>query len=99
MRMLKTLVVIVAFLLLSGPLSTHANIIYNWIGDCDGIITSSPAGGSNGCSGQAAVLVVTTNAYIPGEVFPAFPVPPSPVLLHALYADENVTLTLRPFLT
>ena len=90
MRMLKTLVVIVAVLLLSGPLNAHANIIYNWIGDCDGIIIPVHAGGSLGCTGQAAMLVVTTDAYIPGEVFdPTFPVP-SP-LLRALYADENVT--------
>jgi hypothetical protein len=39
MRMRKTFLVAVTFLLLSGPLSAHANIIYNWTGNCDGIIT------------------------------------------------------------
>jgi hypothetical protein len=94
----RILLAAVTFLLLSGPLSAHANIIYTWIGDCDGIIIPAPGGGSNGCTGQAAMLVVTTDAYIPGEVFVTFAFPPVPSpLLHALYADENVTFDFVPF--
>jgi hypothetical protein len=81
MRMLKTFLVAVTFLLLSGPLSAHANIIYNWTGTCVTL-----------CVGQATMLVVTTDAYIPGEVF----VRPfrftTPVLLEALYADGNAII-------
>jgi hypothetical protein len=99
MIMLRTLLATIALVLLSGPLNAHANIIYNWIGDCDGIITPAPHGGtSNGCTGQAAMLVVTTDAYIPGEVsFAPFPPGSPPVLLHALYADENITFDFAPF--
>jgi hypothetical protein len=93
-RTKRILLAAVTFLLLSGPLSAHANLIWDWRGDCDGIIIEFPIrGGSSGCTGQAAMLVVTTDAYIPGELFlPAA----TPVLLHALYADENVTSDLAP---
>jgi hypothetical protein len=91
----RILLAAVTFLLLSGPFSAHANIIYTWIGDCDGIITPANGGGSNGCTGQAAMLVVTTDAYVPGEVFVAGP--PPPVLLEALYSDENVAFNFAPF--
>ena len=81
----RILLAAVTFLLLSGPLSAHANIIYNWTGTC---VTT--------CTGQATLLVVTTDAYVPGEVFtPTFPVPG--VLLRALYADNNVTYDFASF--
>jgi hypothetical protein len=94
MKMSKMLLAAVTFVLLSGPLSAHANIIYNWTGDCDGIITPVRGGGSNGCSGQATLHVVTTDAYIPGEQFSWRPPPAPPVLLEALYSDNVVTFDL-----
>ena len=84
MIMLKTLLATIALLLL--PLSVHANIIYNWIGTC---VTT--------CTGQATMLVVTTDAYIPGQSFGPNPPGTPPVLLHALYADNNVTYDFAQF--
>jgi hypothetical protein len=87
--MLKTLLAAVTFLPLIGPLSAHANIIYNWTGDCQRILFGS----DTPCT-HATLHVVTTDAYIPGEeFFPHFPVP-SPVLLEALYSDANTTFDL-----
>jgi hypothetical protein len=51
-RILKTLVVIVAVVVLSGPLSAHANIIYDWSGTCQ-----------VGCTGHATLHVVTSDEY------------------------------------
>lgn len=91
--MLRTLVTIAILALLSGPLSAHANIIYDWTGHCNGVVTP----GIEGCSGQATLHVVTTDDYIPGETFtPHFacigatctPVA-TPVLLEFLYTDAN----------
>ncbi len=90
MPILKTLLATIALLLLIGPVNAHANIIYFWTGACQ-----------TACTGQAAMLVVTTDAYIPGELFsplgpfptptPGFPIT-TPVLLEALYADGNATI-------
>jgi hypothetical protein len=94
-RTKRILLAAVTFLLFSGPLSAHANIIYNWTGTC--LITTTTTTGPQAappCTGPAAMLVVTTDVYIPGEVFFSnFTFPPAapPVLLHALYADNNVT--------
>jgi hypothetical protein len=83
MRMLKTLLATIALVLL--PLSAHANIIYEWKGTC---VTT--------CTGQANFRAVTTDAYIPGEVFfPNFPVPG--VLLEALYSDNNTSFDFAMF--
>jgi PEP-CTERM motif len=90
MKRWKILLAAVAFMLLSGPLSAHANIIYDWTGDCQRILfpRDIPL-----CT-HATMHIVTTYAYIPGEVFfPHFPVP-SPVLLEALYSDGNVTFDM-----
>ena len=65
MRTVKTLLAAIALVLL--PLNAHANMTSNWTGDCDGIIIPRPGGGSTGCTGQAAMLVVTTDAYILGR--------------------------------
>jgi hypothetical protein len=84
--MLRTWLATIALVLLIGPLNAHANIIYNWTGDC-----------ATTCTGQATMLVVTTDAYIPGEVFHQnFPVQGT-VLLHALYADSNLTFDFAQF--
>src|SRR5262249_5803989 len=86
------------FLLLSGPLSAHAYLVWDWTGDCDGVIGPLPPvrGGSNGWTGQATFHAVQTDAYI------RKPVPPPAQtidqvredlasLLEARYTDENVT--------
>ena len=81
----------IAFALLSGSLTAHANIIYNWTGDCQRILfpRDMPL-----CT-HATMHVVTTDAYIPGEVsFPQFPLGPPQVLLEALYSDGNVTFDM-----
>ncbi len=86
MKMSKILLAAATFVLLSGPLSAHANIIYNWTGDCQRVLF-----GSKTLCDDATVHVVTTDAYIPGEVFfPHFPVP-EPVVLEFLYSDGLVT--------
>ena len=41
MIVLKMLLAAIAFVLLIGPLNAHANIIYNWTGDCQGIAPGS----------------------------------------------------------
>ena len=87
-RAKRILLAAVTFLFLSGPLSAQANIVYDWTGNCDGIITPVHGGGSNGCSGQATLHVVTTDAYVPGTA--QGPVPPG-VLLEALYTDANLS--------
>jgi len=58
--MLKTLLATIALVFL--PLSAHANIIYNWTGDCQRVFF-----GSNSPCTHAALFAVTTNAYVPGE--------------------------------
>ena len=66
-RLLSTVVVVV--LLLIGPLTAQANIIYDWIGDCQRLDE-----GSGTLYTHATLHVVTTDAYIPGEeFFPGFP--------------------------
>ncbi len=89
MRMLKTLLATIALVLLSGPLNAHANIIYNWTGDCQRVLFGSV----NLCT-HATVHAVTTDAYVPGEIFtPTFPVPST--LLEWRYSDDNnVTVDL-----
>jgi hypothetical protein len=87
MIVLKMLLAAIAFVLLIGPLNAHANIIYNWTGDCQGIA----AGFNTGCTGQATLHVVTTDAYIPGQVL--FGDTPH-VLLEALYSDSTLTFDL-----
>ena len=69
--MIKTMVAVITLAVLSGPPGANASVIFNWIGTCDGIIipVGGGRGGSNGCSGQATLGVVTTDAYVPGEVF------------------------------
>ena len=84
---LKMLLAAIAFVLLIGPLNAHANIIYNWTGDCQGIAPVF----NTGCTGQATLHVVTTDAYIPGQVL--FGDTPH-VLLEALYSDSTLTFDL-----
>jgi len=87
LKMLLVLLAAIAFVLLIGPLNAHANIIYNWTGDCQGIAPVF----NTGCTGQATLHVVTTDAYIPGQVF--FGDTPH-VLLEALYSDSTLTFDL-----
>ena len=61
MKMSKMFLVAVTFVLLSGPLSAHASIIYNWTGDCQRILF-----GADTLCTKATVHVVTTDAYVPG---------------------------------
>jgi PEP-CTERM motif len=97
MRMFKTLVVIGAVVLLSGPIVAPANLIWDWTGDCNGNVTPGHGGGPISCAGQAHFHAVTTDAYIPGESFPGDAFPTIPVqdalatLLEARYTDENLT--------
>ncbi len=92
MKMTKMLLAAVTFLLLIGPTSAHANIIYNWSGDCQRVLF-----GSKTLCDHATLHVVTTDAYIPGEVFsPGFPVHEQ-VLLEFLYVDDLVTFDFAPF--
>jgi PEP-CTERM motif len=86
MKALKAFLAAVTFLLLIGPLNAQADIIYNWTGDC---VTT--------CIGQATMLVVTTDAYIPGEVFGQNSPVQGTVLLRALYADSNLTFDFAQF--
>ena len=80
----------VTFLLLSGPLTAHANIIYDWTGDCQRILFP----GDMPLCTHATMHIVTTDAYIPGEVFfPPLPGSP-PLLLEALYSDGNITFDM-----
>jgi hypothetical protein len=90
MGMLKALLATIAFVLLSGPLTAHANIIYDWTGDCQRILfpADMPL-----CT-HATMHIVTTDTYIPGEVFPPHFPEPSGVLLEALYSDGNVTFDM-----
>jgi PEP-CTERM motif len=92
MRMLKIFLAAVTFLLLSGPLNAHANIIYNWTGDCQRVFQDAPP-----LCTHATMHFVTTDAYIPGEVFqyPGFPSESQhPTLLEVAYADDYVTKDL-----
>jgi len=59
--MLRTLLTMAILALLSGPLSAHANIIWDWTGDCQQILFGSV----NLCT-HAMVHAVTTDAYVPG---------------------------------
>jgi hypothetical protein len=78
-------------LTIAGPHNAQASIIYNWTGDCNGIITPAAGGGFNGCAGQATMHIVTDDSYMPGAtVFRGVPSDP-PVLLEALYSDSTVT--------
>jgi len=61
MRMLKTFLVAMAFLLLSWPLSAKANLVWDWTGDCQQV---NP-GPLDLCT-HASLHVVTTNDYVPG---------------------------------
>jgi len=65
MIVLKMLLAAIAFVLLIGPLNAHANIIYNWTGVCQGIAPVF----NTGCTGQATLHVVTTDAYMPGVLW------------------------------
>jgi hypothetical protein len=85
----RLLLVAVTFLLLSGPLSAHANIIYTWTGTC---VNTSPL---PPCTGPATLLVVTTDAYIPGEQY-SRGVTATPLLV-ALYADSNATIDFAAY--
>jgi len=95
--MLKTLVATTALVLLLLPLSAHANLIWDWTGDCERI-TQPPTVPL--CT-HATLHVVTTDAYIPGEeVWPHIPPGPDPILLEALYSDGNTRFNLGyPWLT
>jgi len=93
MRVLKTFVVAVTFLLLSGPPGAQANLIWDWTGDCQltvgffsGRVEVPP------CT-HATVHVVTSDAYIPGEVSFVWS---SSIVLEWLYSDENVTVDVGP---
>ena len=86
MIVLKTLLATIAIVLLIGPLSAHANIIYNWTGDCQRITQGSAAG----CT-HATLQVETTDAYVPGTtIFPSS----MPTLLEFRYTDDNVTVDM-----
>jgi hypothetical protein len=90
MRMLKTLLAAVTFLLLVGPLSAHANIIYNWTGDCQRVTQGSPTS----CT-HASLQVITTDAYVPGTIFGWSPAELThPTLLEFRYTDDNVTVDM-----
>lgn len=94
-----TLVGIVLLLLLSGPRSTYASIVYDWRGDCDGIIIPVRGGGApNGCTGQATFHVTVAESYIPGTlVFESIFDPLDPhTLLSARYVDEHITFDFAP---
>ena len=94
MKKCSTVLAVIALTLLVGPLSAHANIIYDWTGDCQRVLE-----GSNTLCTRATLHVVTTDDYTPGvEFFPQLactftictPVS-SPVLLEFLYSDGVVT--------
>lgn len=92
----STLLAVVAVTLLIGPFSAQANLVWDWTGDCNGVIIPLPPvrGGSTGCSGRATLHVVTTDAYIPGTVqTPKAFMEPAP-LVEFLYSDMNVTIDL-----
>jgi hypothetical protein len=61
----RILLAAVTFLLLSGPLSAHANIIYNWTGACQ-----------LGCTGQAHMEIVLPDTFVPGTTLLPVPGPP-----------------------
>src|SRR5712671_1171150 len=88
MKMSEILLAAATFVLLTGPLSAHANIIYNWTGDCQRILF-----GSETLCTQATLHVVTTDAYVPGAVISLNRSAP-PVVLEALYSDANTTFDL-----
>jgi len=75
MGAIKTLFVAATFLLLSGPLSTQANLIWNWTGTC---ITT--------CQGEATMHVVMPDTYVPGTGIG----PQDSGIIEALYVDSNV---------
>jgi len=83
MKILRMFLAAATFLLLSGPLSAQADIVYEWKGTC---LTT--------CTGQATFRAVTTDAYIPGQVVSG----PAPgVLLEALYFDSNTSFDFAMF--
>jgi PEP-CTERM motif len=88
--LLLIVTLIVSGALLAGPLSAQANLIWDWTGDCQRVLF-----GDVPLCTHAALHVVTTDAYIPGEEV-GFPGACcvghwTPLLLEALYSDENVT--------
>jgi hypothetical protein len=104
MKKYATVLAIVALILLIGPFGAQANLVWDWVGDCDGIITPVHGGGSVGCSEQATFHVETTDAYIPGDGFPDPNLLPTfsiqdqvATLLEARYTDENVTFDFLEF--
>jgi len=61
MKMSKAFLAVAAFVLLSGPLNAHSNLIWDWTGDCQRTLIGSV----NLCT-HAMVHAVTTDAYVPG---------------------------------
>jgi hypothetical protein len=53
----KVFLAAATFVLLIGPVSAQANLIFDWTGTC-----------LTGCVGQATFHAVTTDAYVPGTV-------------------------------
>jgi hypothetical protein len=100
MKISRVFLAAITFLLLSGPLSAQANLVWDWTGDCNGVITPVPpnqGGGSNGCSGRAAAHAVTTDDYIPGtEQRPGGVGDAARGLVEFVYSDMNVTVDLIP---
>jgi len=88
----RILLAAVTFLLLSGPLSAHANIIYTWTGTCQGLE----------CTGQAHMEIVLPDTFVPGTTLLPVPGPPPLSLprfpaLSFIYSDNNHTLDLLTF--
>jgi hypothetical protein len=93
MKMSKMFLAAVTVMLLSGPLSAHANIIYDWTGDCQRITQ-----GSAPLCTHATLHIVTTDAYVPGEVFSWTSLEfQHPTFLEARYSDDNIAHDLAPF--
>src|SRR5215467_2763281 len=84
----KLFLAALTLMLLSGPLSAHANLIWDWTGDCQRILF-----GSTSLCTHAMVHAVTTDDYVPGEVFPIGPGPST--LIEWRYSDDlGVTRTI-----
>ena len=91
MRALRIFLVAIAFLLLSGPLTAQANLVFDWIGDCQRLLF-----GADALCTHARLHVVTTDDYVPGTEIAIFNgqsfLPggerlPFSVLLTAMYSD------------
>jgi hypothetical protein len=88
--MLKIFLAAVTFLLLSGPISAHANLVWNWTGECAGLVPVLYF--FEGCAGQATLSVTVTDAYVPGTILDAtVDVASRGILVDARYTDANVT--------